>query len=47
MLARRPGKQHLNRKLTRQHIRKLGKWNEVDDADMSHIKKNLPYAKGL
>jgi len=44
LMRRRPGKQHINEKMSRGKIRNLGKMAMVVERDMPNIAPNLPYS---
>ena len=44
VVRRRPGKQHINEKMSRAKIRSLGKQLVVSDTDLPNIAPSLPYA---
>ena len=44
LLRRKPGKQHINEKMSRAHLRKLGKKALVEKRDVANISPNLPYS---
>ena len=41
IMARRPGKSHLNEKKRRNRIKRLGKWVEVDKANKKAVRKQI------
>merc|ERR1712130_353164 len=44
ILRRRPGKQHINQKMSRAKLRGLGKMAQVGERDLPNISPNLPYS---
>ena len=45
VLTRRPGKQHLNQKLSRQHKRRLSSTRGVEKSDFNNVSSLLPGQK--
>ena len=44
IVRRSPGKQHINEKMSRDTLRKLGKMSVVTERDLPNIAPNLPYS---
>ena len=44
LLRRKPGKQHINEKLSRSHLQKLSRVEVVNKRDIPNVAPNLPYS---
>lgn len=45
VMRRKPGKQHINEKMSSDRLRKLGKMTQVSDSNLTNIIGCLPYVK--